>query len=42
MQCTESIEVLALVSGRSAAVPLCQLLTGQALPVLYVLGMKES
>lgn len=38
----ESVEGLASISDRLAAVPVCQLLIGQGLPVLYVLGMKES
>lgn len=38
----EGVEGSASISGRLAAVPVCQLLIGQELPVLYVLGMKES
>lgn len=38
---SQGVEGLAPVSGRSAAVPVCQLFTGRGLPVLYVLQMKE-
>lgn len=39
---SEGVEDLAPISGRSAAVSVCQVITGQALPVLYVVGMRES
>lgn len=41
MHC-DRVEGLVSISGRLAAVPACQLLIGQELPVLYVLGMKEG
>lgn len=39
---SQGVEGLAPISGTSAAVPVCQLFTGQGLPVPNVLEMKES